>query len=114
VPLLVGLCVVRRRWHELAITSVILCGLAGPWYARNLVRYGVLTGTQEARAGVDLPTVLRVAPTVDWPAWLVERSGLTLDRQQFLFDVLGKHSEPDNRYKLGGPAVVGGESALQR
>src|SRR5208283_1809167 len=45
---------------------------------------------------------------------LVERSGLTLDRQQFLFDVLGKHSEPDNRYKLGGPAVVGGESALQR
>jgi hypothetical protein len=30
------------------MASVILCGLAGPWYARNLVRYGVLTGTQES------------------------------------------------------------------
>ena len=85
VPLLVGLCVVRRRWHELAITSVILCGLAGPWYARNLVRYGVLTGTQEARAGVDLPTVLRVAPTVDWPAvvWSSVRVSLWTGNNSF-------------------------------
>ena len=59
VPLLVALCALRRRWRELAIASVILCGLAGPWYARNLVRYGVLTGTQESRAGVDVPAVLR-------------------------------------------------------
>ncbi len=85
VPLLVGLCVVRRRWHELAIASVIICGLAGPWYARNLVRYGVLAGTQEARAGIDLPTVLRVAPTVDWPAviWSSVRVSLWTGNNSF-------------------------------
>ena len=48
VPLLIGVCVWRMRWKDLAIASVILCGLAGPWYARNLVRYGVFTGTQES------------------------------------------------------------------
>lgn len=68
VPLLAGLCILRRRWRELALATVILCGLAGPWYARNLVRYGVLTGTPESRAGIDLPAVLRAAPTLDWPA----------------------------------------------
>jgi hypothetical protein len=68
VPLLIALCLLRRRWHELAIASAILCGLAGPWYARNLIRYGVLTGTQESRSGIDLQAVVRVAPTLDWPA----------------------------------------------
>jgi hypothetical protein len=68
VPPLVGLCALRRRWRELVIASVILCGLAGPWYGQNLVRYGVLSGTQESRAGIDLTAVLRVAPTLDWSA----------------------------------------------
>jgi hypothetical protein len=68
VPLLPGLCAWRRRWRELAVASVILCGLAGPWYARNLARYGVLTGTQESRAGVDLHEVLNAAPALNWPA----------------------------------------------
>jgi hypothetical protein len=66
VPLLLGLCLLRRRWRELAITCVILCGLAGPWYGRNLVRYGVLTGTQESRAGIGLPAVLRATPALHW------------------------------------------------
>jgi hypothetical protein len=68
VPLLVGLCIWRRRWRALAVASAILCGLAGPWYARNLVRYRVLTGMQESRAGVGLSAVLRAAPTLDWPS----------------------------------------------
>ena len=67
VPLLIGLCAWRRRWRELAIASLILCALAGPWYARNLVRYGVLSGTQESRAGIGLPAVLNSAPTLNWP-----------------------------------------------
>jgi hypothetical protein len=66
VPVLVGLCVWRRRWQEFAVASVILCALAGPWYVRNLVEYGVLTGTQEARAGVDWHAVLNAAPAVKW------------------------------------------------
>jgi hypothetical protein len=68
IPLLLGICVCRRRWRELAIASVILCGLAGPWYARNLVLYHVLTGTQESRAGIGLPEVMRGAPSMDWTA----------------------------------------------
>jgi hypothetical protein len=68
VPLLPVLCARRRRWRELAVASVILCGLAGPWYARNLVRYGVLTGTQESRAGVGLREVLNGAPALNWSA----------------------------------------------
>jgi hypothetical protein len=68
VPLLLGLCLRGRRWRELAIASVILCGLAGPWYARNVVRYHVLTGMQESRAGIGLPEVIRVAPGMDWSA----------------------------------------------
>ncbi len=66
VPLLAGLYVVRRRWREFAIAGVILCGLAGPWYARNLVRYRTLTGTPESRAGLGLPAVFHAAPTLDW------------------------------------------------
>jgi hypothetical protein len=66
IPLLPGLCLLRRCWRELAISCGILCGLAGPWYARNLVRYGVLTATQESRAGIALPAVLRAAPTLHW------------------------------------------------
>ena len=86
VPLLVALCALRRRWRELAIASVILCGLAGPWYARNLVRYGVLAGTQESRAGVDVPAVLRVAPTLNWPIVILSsvRSSLWSGNNTFL------------------------------
>jgi len=68
VPLLIGLCILRKRWRELAIAGVILCGLSGPWYVRNLIRYGALIGTQESRAGVDSPAVLREVPTMNWPA----------------------------------------------
>jgi hypothetical protein len=85
VPVLIGLCALRRRWQELAIVCVILCGLAGPWYARNLVRYGVLTGTQESRAGIGLPAVLRAAPTLDWPAVILSsvRSSLWTGNNTF-------------------------------
>jgi hypothetical protein len=85
VPLLAGLCVWRKRWRELAFASVILCGLAGPWYARNLVRYGVFTGTQESRAGVGLHEVLDAAPTLNWPAVILSsvRSSLWTGNSTF-------------------------------
>jgi len=66
VPLLAGLCLLRRRWREFAIAGVILGGLAGPWYARNLVRYGTLTGTPESRAGIGLQAFFHAAPTLNW------------------------------------------------
>lgn len=85
IPLLMGLCVWRKRWRELAIASVILFGSAGPWYARNLIRYGVLTGTQEARAGISLSDVLRTAPRLHWPVviWSSVRSSLWTGNNTF-------------------------------
>jgi hypothetical protein len=86
VPLLAGLCAWQRRWRELAIASLVLCVLAGPWYARNLVQYGVLTGTQESRSGIDLPAVLRAAPTLNWPAvtWSSVRNAVWTGNNTFL------------------------------
>jgi hypothetical protein len=86
VPLLLGLCALRRRWLELALASVILCGLAGPWYARNLARYGVLTGTQESRGGVGLHAVLNAASAMNWPAVVSSsvRSSLWTGNNTFL------------------------------
>jgi hypothetical protein len=83
--LLLGLCVWRRRWRELAIASAIVFALAGPWYARNLVRYGVLTATQESRGGIGLPAILRAAPTLDWPIviWSSVRSSLWTGNNTF-------------------------------
>jgi hypothetical protein len=85
IPLLIGLCVGRRRWKDLAIASLIVGGLAGPWYARNIVRYGVFTGTQESRAGIGLPDVLRAAPTLHWPAviWSSFRGSLWTGNNSF-------------------------------
>jgi hypothetical protein len=65
--LVTALFLVRRRWRELAISSLVLILLAGPWYGRNLARYGVLTGTQESRAGIGLREVLHAAPAMNWP-----------------------------------------------
>lgn len=86
VPLLVGLCALRRRWRDLAVASVILCGLAGPWYAWNLVRFGALAGTQESQAGVGLHAALNVAPTLNWSAAIPStiRSALWTGNNSFL------------------------------
>ncbi len=85
LPLLIGLYAWRKQWKDLAIASVILCGLAGPWYARNFVRYGVFTGTQESRAGIGLPDVLRAAPSLHWPAviWSSLRGSLWTGNNTF-------------------------------
>jgi hypothetical protein len=68
VPLLAGACAWRRRWRELAVATVIVCGLAGPWYGRNLLRYGVLSGTQESRAGVGVTAALNAVRSMNWAA----------------------------------------------
>lgn len=66
VPLFAGLTVRRRSGKNLAAGSIIVLGVAGPWYGRNLMRYGTLSGTQESRAGVGLHAVLLATPNVNW------------------------------------------------
>jgi hypothetical protein len=89
-PLLVLLCLQRRRWQPLAIASLIVLGLAGPWYARNLGKYGDLSATQESRGGVTVGAAMRAAPAMNWrvviPAsirtslWTGNNSGGTFSR----------------------------------
>ena len=86
LPLCLGAWVWRRQWRALAAALCVLCALAGPWYVRNLVRYGVLSGTQEARAGVGFAAVLQAAPGLHWPAVIASsiRSALWTGNNSFL------------------------------
>jgi hypothetical protein len=67
IPLLLILCALRRRWRDLAIAVLLIGIVAGPWYARNVARYGDLTGTIEARS-VGLGKALQSVPSMPWPA----------------------------------------------
>jgi hypothetical protein len=52
IPLL-GTFAFRRKWLDLGVSLVLLFGLAGPWYVRNLERYNTISGMQEVRDGVN-------------------------------------------------------------
>ena len=66
IPLVGVVFVVRGRhvWVVCAVAGI----LAGPWYARNLVLYGSLSGTQESRAGFGFAAALKGAGMVLWRA----------------------------------------------
>ena len=66
VPLVFGLCIWRRRWRDLTIAALVVCLLAGPWYVRNVRRYGALLATLDARAGVGVESVAQEAGSVAW------------------------------------------------
>jgi hypothetical protein len=58
IPLIVLACIYHRRWRDVMVVLLIIGCLAGPWYVRNLQRYGTITGMQELRKG-----------TNPWMAW---------------------------------------------
>jgi hypothetical protein len=58
-PLLALVCIIRRQWRDLAMSLAILTVLAGPWYLRNIERYGTISGMQELREGIDPAAALR-------------------------------------------------------
>jgi len=68
IPLLIGIYALQRRWRDFMIASAILCGIAGPWYARNFFLYGDFTGMQEGRAGIGVRAVARSITLPHWPA----------------------------------------------
>jgi hypothetical protein len=71
VPLvfaLVVLCSLRRRlaWRYAAACTVLWLGVAAPWYARNLVLYGNLTGMQETAGGIPFAQLAGAAARIPW------------------------------------------------
>jgi hypothetical protein len=66
IPVSLVLCLRRKRWKDLGLILIVVLTAAGPWYARNILRYGTLTGMQESRAGIGLIEVVRTAPTLNW------------------------------------------------
>lgn len=92
VPLTLGLvvaCVVRRK--VTARLAALLClgvlTVSGPWYARNLVLYGSLSGMQETLPGMDtakgtegpldVPWLSALANTAHWTLWSSNNSSTT-------------------------------------
>ena len=60
----------RRRTQVRTVLAgaILVIALAGPWYARNMVLYGNVSGTQEQFDGIGIRQALAVAPRMDWRA----------------------------------------------
>ena len=71
VPLLASVCVLRRKWRDLGIVLAMIAALAGPWYRRNMERYGTISGMQELREGTD--------PAAAFHAIRIEKLPATID-----------------------------------
>jgi hypothetical protein len=71
IPLLAAVCVVRRRFREAIAAGIIVIFAAGPWYYRNIARYGTISGMQELRMGIHPADALRaiqparIVPVID-------------------------------------------------
>lgn len=55
---------VSRKDAAMALCLPIL--LAGPWYARNVILYGSLSGTQESAAGIGIAQAITAIPHIQW------------------------------------------------
>lgn len=51
---------------EFLIALLLPVLLAGPWYARNEVLYGTLSGTQESASGITFLQALTAVPHINW------------------------------------------------
>jgi Predicted membrane protein (DUF2142) len=58
----------RAQIKTVLAAGVLVLALAGPWYARNLVLYKNLSGTQEEYDGIGIRQTLAAAPRIDWVA----------------------------------------------
>jgi hypothetical protein len=59
IPLLAAVCLLRRQFREALAAGIILMVAAGPWYYRNIARYGAISGMQEIRMGIHPADALR-------------------------------------------------------
>jgi hypothetical protein len=65
-----GILMVRRRVQRKAVLAgaVLVMAVAGPWYARNVILYGNVSGTHEQFDGVGIRRAIAAAPRIDWMA----------------------------------------------
>lgn len=68
VPLLISVCILRRKWRDLGLGLALISALAGPWYLRNLERYGSISGMQELRQGAEPTPALQAVRIERIPA----------------------------------------------
>jgi len=71
LPLFLGLTIIGMlsrglTWKPATFGGLILLLIAGPWYLRNLLIYGSLSGTPEDIAGIRIISVLNAAPHLPW------------------------------------------------
>lgn len=67
VPVLSCIAAIRGKVRGLAIHAAVIAVCAGPWYVRNYRLYHVVSGMQEARAGIDPFKLLGAVFAVNWP-----------------------------------------------
>ncbi|HEY4089380.1 MAG TPA: hypothetical protein VGM43_25800, partial [Bryobacteraceae bacterium] len=71
IPLFAAVCLLRRRFREASVAAIIVAAAAGPWYYRNIARYGTISGMQELRLGIHPAQALRavrpggIIPAID-------------------------------------------------
>ena len=58
----------RTRVKTVLAGAMLVFALAGPWYARNLVLYGNISGTYEEFDGIGIRQALAAAPRINWVA----------------------------------------------
>jgi hypothetical protein len=74
LPVVLVVCFRTRRWKASGLVMGLVLLLAAPWYGRNLARYGVISGMQEARSGIGITAILKAAPQLDWPTLAVRNA----------------------------------------
>lgn len=70
--------------------AALVAAVAGPWYLRNVVVYGNVSGTYQEFTGVGVKQALAAAPQINWPAaagslargslWMGNNSGTSFSR----------------------------------
>lgn len=66
IPVVIGVVALRRRSRHVLLAISVCAVVAGPWYLRNYVLYGLISGMQETRTHYGLAETARAALGMDW------------------------------------------------
>jgi hypothetical protein len=66
----IALATAIRRIHfrPALLSALVVLALAAPWYVRNILLYGNVSGTQEEFGGIGWQQALAAVPKMNWPA----------------------------------------------